>query len=74
MSRVQIQGLNSRQRKIADVLWMMQDRTQVEAFIRALDPTMRREAETVVELMMLAIWDEIESIDDSVKVLIDTLK
>jgi molybdenum cofactor biosynthesis enzyme len=74
MSRVQIQGLNSRQRKIADVLWMMQDRTQVEAFIRALDPTMRREAETVVELMMLAIWDEIESIDDSVKVLIDNLK
>jgi molybdenum cofactor biosynthesis enzyme len=74
MSRVQIQGLNSRQRKIADVLWMMQDRTQVEAFVRALDPTMRREAETVVELMMLAIWDEIESIDDSVKVLIDNLK
>jgi hypothetical protein len=74
MSRVQIQGLNSRQRKIADVLWMMQDRTQVEAFIRALDLTMRREAETVVELMMLAIWDEIESIDDSVKVLIDNLK
>jgi molybdenum cofactor biosynthesis enzyme len=74
MSKVQIQGLNSRQRKIADVLWMMQDRTQVEAFVRALDPTMRREAETVVELMMLAIWDEIESIDDSVKVLIDNLK
>jgi hypothetical protein len=74
MSRVQIQGLNSRQRKIADVLWMMQDRTQVEAFVRALDPSMRREAETVVELMMLAIWDEIESIDDSVKVLIDNLK
>ena len=74
MSRVQIQGLNSRQRAIADVLWMMQDRTQVEAFIRALHPSMRREAETVVELMMLSIWDEIESIDDSVKVLIDTLK
>jgi hypothetical protein len=74
MSRVQIQGLNSRQRKIADVLWMMQDRTQVEAFVRALDPGMRKEAETVVELMMLSIWDEIESIDDSVKVLIDNLK
>jgi hypothetical protein len=74
MSKVQIEGLNSRQRAIADVLWMMQDRDQVEAFVRALHPSMRREAETVVELMMLAIWDEIESIDDSVKLLIDNLK
>jgi hypothetical protein len=74
MSKVQIEGLNHRQRALADVLWMMDDRTQVEAFIRALHPTMRKEAETVVELMMLSIWDEIETIDDSVKSAIDKLK
>ena len=74
MSKVQIEGLNRRQRALADVLWMMQDRPQVDAFILALHPTMRAEAETVVELMQLAIWDEIDTIDDSVKLLIDNLK
>jgi len=74
MSRVQIEGLNSRQRAIADVLWMMQDRSQVEAFIRALHPSMRKEAETVVELMMWAIWDDIDTVEESTKFVIDNLR
>jgi len=74
MSRVQIEGLNSRQRAIADVLWMMQDRSQVEAFIRALHPSMRKEAETVVEMMMLAIWDHCDTVDESTKFVIDNLR
>jgi hypothetical protein len=74
MSRVQIEGLNSRQRAIADVLWMMQDRSQVEAFIRALHPSMRKEAETVVEMMMLAVWDDCDTVDESTKLVIDNLR
>lgn len=74
MSRVQITGLNNRQRAIADVLWMMQDRSQVEAFVRALHPSMRKEAETVVELMMWAIWDDIDTVEESTKIIIDNLK
>jgi hypothetical protein len=74
MSKVQIQGLNNRQRAIADVLWMMQDRDQVEAFIRALHPSMRKEAETVVEMMMLAVWDDIDTVDESTKLMLDNLK
>ena len=74
MSKVQIEGLNNRQRAIADVLWMMQDRDQVEAFIRALHPSMRKEAETVVEMMMLAVWDDIDTVDESVKLMLDNLK
>ena len=73
MSRVQIEGFNRRQRALADVLWMMQDRPQVDAFILALHPTMRAEAETVVEMMQLAIFDEIETIDDLVKEVIDNI-
>lgn len=73
MSRVKIEGFNRRQRALADVLWMMQDRPQVDAFIRALHPTMRAEAETVVEMMQLAIFDEIETIDDLVKEVIDNI-
>jgi len=74
MSKVQIQGLNNRQRAIADVLWMMQTRTEVEAFIRALHPSMRADAETVVEMMMLAVWDDIDTVDESVKLMLDNLK
>ena len=74
MSKIQIAGLNNRQRAIADVLWMMQDREQVEAFIRALHPSMRADAETVVEMMMLAVWDEIDTVDESVKLMLDNLK
>ena len=73
MSRVQIEGLNRRQRALAEVLWMMQDRPQVDAFILALHPTMRAEAETVVEMMQLAIFDELETIDDLVKEVIDNI-
>jgi hypothetical protein len=74
MSKIQIQGFNHRQRAIADVLWLMNGRSEVDAFIRALHPSMRTEAETVVEMMQLAVFDEIETIDDSVKTIIDNLK
>jgi len=74
MSKVQIEGLNNRQRAIADVLWMMQSRTEVEAFVRALHPSMRADAETVVEMMMLAVWDDIDTVDESTKLMLDNLK
>jgi len=74
MSKVQIDGLNNRQRAIADVLWMMQTRAEVEAFIRALHPSMRADAETVVEMMMLAVWDDIDTVDESTKLMLDNLK
>ena len=71
---VQITGLSRRQRAIADVLWMMATREDAERFIASLAPDTQRDAETVVEMMQLAIIDEIETIDDSVKAVIDNLK
>ena len=74
MAKVQIQGLNQRQRALADVLWMMNSRADVDRFIQALHPTMRQEAQTVVEMMQLAIWDEIETIDPEITKIIDSLR
>ena len=71
---VQIRGLSKRQRAIADVLWMMNTREDAERFIASLEPTTRRDANTVVEMMQLAIIDEIDTVDDSVKSIIDNLK
>jgi len=71
---IQITGLSKRQRAIADVLWMMNTREDAERFIASLAPDTQRDAETVVEMMQLAIIDEIETVDDSVKLLIDNCR
>jgi hypothetical protein len=68
---VQIQGLSKRQRAIADVLWLMNNRADAERFIQSLEPTTQRDALTVVEMMQLAIIDEVDSVDDDVKLMID---
>jgi hypothetical protein len=74
VAKVQIQGLNQRQRSLADILWMMNSRADVDRFIGALHPSMRPEAQTVVELMQLAIYDEIETIDPEITKIIDNLR
>jgi hypothetical protein len=71
---IQITGLSKRQRAIADVLWMMNTRADAERFIASLEPQTRRDANTVVEMMQLAIIDECDTVDDSVKSIIDNLK
>jgi hypothetical protein len=71
---IQIEGLNKRQRAIADVLWLMNSKADALRFIASLEPQTRRDAETVIEMMQLAVIDECESIDDSVKLMLDNLK
>jgi hypothetical protein len=68
---VQITGLSKRQRAIADVLWMMRTREDAERFIASLAPDTQQDANTVVEMMQLAIIDEIDSVDESTKLIID---
>ena len=71
---VQIRGLSKRQRAIADVLWMMRTREDAERFIASLEPTTRRDANNVVEMMQLAIIDEIDTVDESTKLIIDNCR
>lgn len=69
-----IEGLSKRQRAIADVLWVMNTRADAERFIESLEPATRKDAQTVVEMMQLAILDEVDTVDDSTKSIIDNLK
>jgi hypothetical protein len=71
---IEITGLNKRQRAIADVLWLMNSKADALRFIASLEPQTRKDAETVIEMMQLAVIDECDSIDDSVKSIIDNLK
>jgi len=71
---IEIQGLNRRQRAIADVLWLMNSRADALRFIASLEPATRRDAETVIEMMQLAVIDECDTVDESVKSLIDNYR
>jgi hypothetical protein len=71
---IQIEGLNRRQRAIADVLWLMQSKADALRFIASLEPGTRKDAETVIEMMQLAVIDECDTVDDLVKSIIDNLK
>lgn len=71
---IAIEGFNKKQRALADIMWAMDGREQVESFIRALHPKDRQEAQTVCEMMILAFIDEVDTVDDSVKSMIDNLK
>jgi cytochrome c-type biogenesis protein CcmH/NrfF len=62
---IQIEGLTPRQHKIADMLWMMNSKADCQRFIASLEPATRRDAETVVEMMICAVCDEVESVAES---------
>lgn len=69
-----IEGLNKKQRALADIMWSMDGKEEVMGFIRSLKGTNRQEAETVLELMLWAIWDECGEITTDTKELIDTFR
>lgn len=73
---ITIQGLNKTQRAIADIMWNMNGKEEVMAFIRSLKGPTRQEAETVLELMLWAIWDECDDTQEAsrvIKELVDRL-
>jgi hypothetical protein len=65
---ITLEGLNFRQRVLADIIWSCDDRAAVDRFIKAL-PTkrLRNEAATIVDLMVLATVEQAyDGINDDV--------
>jgi hypothetical protein len=56
---VTIEGLNERQRFLADIIWACEHKDNVDAFIRSL-PTkeLRNEAQSIVDLMIMAVVEQ----------------
>ncbi len=69
MATIQIDGLNKTQRALADIMWGMDSKDQVTAFISSLRGQQQRDAQTVLELMLLAIWDECEDTQEASQVI-----
>ena len=59
MLEIQIQGLNARQRVLADIIWACDTRKQINEFIRSL-PTvdLQDEARSIVDLMIMATIEQ----------------
>ena len=57
---MEIYGLNERQRQIADLLWSMETQEEVKSFIKGLRGGIKRDAEIVLEMMILAVLDEVK--------------
>jgi hypothetical protein len=70
MIEITLEGLNARQRVLADMIWACDSKADVDNFIMALGTTaLRREAETIVDLLLMATieqcYDGIGSLDEA---------
>ena len=67
---ITIEGLNERQRFLADIIWACETRAQINTFIRSL-PTvdLQDEARSIVDLMIMATveqaYDGLGSLDEA---------
>jgi hypothetical protein len=59
---ISIEGLNRRQTVLADIMWAMNSRDQVQRFIQTLPALQQAEARSVLEMMTAAVFDDVENI------------
>lgn len=74
MIEITLEGLNARQKVLADMIWACDSKADVDNFIMALGTnTLRREAETIVEMLLMATieqaYDGIGSLDEANKLI-----
>lgn len=68
---IQLQGLTKQQRQIADMIWACDSQQAVQNLKQSLPPEYRRDAETVYQLMIAAVMDQHQGIDDYAKAVIN---
>lgn len=61
---IQIEGLNKKQKMFADIIWSLDTQDQVQAFIKSLPDKDRKQAQVVCEMMILAFFDEVDTVDE----------
>ena len=70
MIEITLEGLNARQKVLADMIWACDSKADVENFINALGTrALKKEAETIVEMLIMATveqaYDGIGSLDEA---------
>jgi len=54
---IKLEGLNKRQKVLADIMWSIEEWTDVEKFIATLPKREKAECESIVEMMKLELID-----------------
>ena len=79
MAEIKLDGLNQRQRVLADIMWAIEDWSDVEKFIATLPKRERIECEGIVEMMRMELVEsyrkgmDIENTVEAIK-LIDKIR
>ena len=55
MAEIKLEGLNARQRVLADIMWSIEEWTDVERFIATLPKREKAECESIVEMMKMEL-------------------
>jgi hypothetical protein len=71
---IEIEGLNKKQRMLADIIWSLDTQDQVRAFIASLPAKDRVQAQLVTQMMILAFIDEVNTIEPETVELINSFK
>jgi hypothetical protein len=58
MVELELQGLNARQQVLADIMWQLEEYDQVQAFIATLPDREACEAESIIEMMKMALVEQ----------------
>jgi hypothetical protein len=69
MNDITIEGFSPKQMLLADLVYACQTRDQVDALVRALPAQERLEAQVVIDMIILAYIDQIDSTDLAEKAL-----
>lgn len=62
---IEIVGFNKKQQMLADIIWSLDTQDQVQAFIKSLPQKDREQAQVVCEMMILAFFDEVDTVSES---------
>ena len=73
---MQINGLTERQVELLDIMWEIEEYTELEEWMQTLDPAERTEAEALQRLVVLETFEELldkGSYPDARRVLVDIM-
>ena len=70
---IELHGLTRQQSQIADMIWSCESQADVASLIQNLPTAYKRDAVVIHELMIAAVMDQQEHIDEQVKDLIRSI-
>lgn len=73
-NQIEILGLTKRQQALCDILWGINSTEEAHRFVSSLPQRDQQECKTLMDLMVLAIIDEIDTVSDEVREYIDGIR